>query len=247
MSRAGFINEFSNAGAILEIGPGVQPLFVGSNVEYLDWMDAPTLRRRFGEELGADISRAPETIHYVGNLATIPKRFDVVSSCHNVEHQPDLVRHLQEVANCLKPGGVFFLVVPDRRYCFDHFIQDSTIADVIGAHLEKRTSHTAASVVEHRAMTTHNDPVLHWANKHGQPQGLDIVQFAIDEFQRANGGYIDVHAWQFTPTSFRALMGQLAGLGLSPFTVERLVETPFNSNEFYAVLRRSADAAPPVQ
>ena len=92
-----------------------------------------------------------------------------VFSSHCIEHQPDLVRHLQEVANLLEPDGAYFLLIPNKLYCFDHFIAETSVADVMLAHHLGHRVHTLASVIEHRALTTHNDPSRHWLGDHADP------------------------------------------------------------------------------
>jgi hypothetical protein len=159
-------------------------------------------------------------------------------SSHAIEHQPDLVRHLVNVSNLLSPGGRYFLAVPDRRYTFDHYLKDSNVAEVIEAHLQGRERHTLQSVIEHRALTTHNDPVTHWSGAHGEEEiNSTRVQSAITEFEKTDG-YIDVHAWIFTPSSFRLIISALFSLGLIQLSIERLYPTLRNSNEFYAILKK---------
>jgi hypothetical protein len=131
------------------------------------------------------------------------------------------------------------LVIPDKRYCFDALIPESSIVDIIKAHQEKLNRPTVWKVIEHRALTTHNDPVLHWQNSHGV-QNLDIlVRFnaAKSEFENARGKYIDVHCWQFTPESFTIIIDALYELGLIDFIVEKVWETTENDLEFCAVLK----------
>jgi hypothetical protein len=96
-------------------------------------------------------------------------------------------------------------------------------------------------VIEHRALTTHNDPVRHWAGDHGQPHsaaGIASIQAAMQEHANANGGYIDVHAWQFTPSTFRLITQQLHDLGLSLLRPTRVFETPRPEMEFCAIMTR---------
>ena len=189
-------------------------------------------------EIGIDPARIPH-IHWVdqnGDLGVVDEKFDYCVSSHAIEHQPDLVRHLGAVSRLLSPGGRYVMAVPDRRYTFDHFIKESNIAEVIEAHRQKRTLHTLQSVIEHRALTTHNEPALHWQGQHGD--GLidpGKIRGAIDEFENTVG-YLDVHAWIFTPRSFRSIIESLSALQLSNLTIERVFPTLRGSNEFYAVL-----------
>lgn len=226
----------------LEIGPFDCPVLAGPNVRYFDLMDQQGLAKR-AAELGRHHGRTPR-IDYVsptGDLGVVgDASFDAVLSAHVVEHQPDLVRHLREVARILRPGGIYVAIIPDKRYCFDHFLRDTTIADVVDMHVAGARTHRLKSVIEHRALTCHNDPVRHWAGDHGDGRvSLDAVRRAVDEYVAAAGGYVDVHAWQFHPVQFRAIMEQLVALGLSELHPVRVYGTVRDSFEFIAVLERA--------
>jgi SAM-dependent methyltransferase len=240
-NRKEFLAEIPSDGTGIEIGPFANPLLHGSNVKYLDVLPTEQLVTR-ARELGMDQSKVPH-ISYISDINGFPEiseRFDYALSCHSIEHQPDLIKHLNQVEQILVPGGRYFLIIPDKRYCFDHFLSESTIADVVGAFLEKRTVHSAKSVIEHRALTTHNDPVEHFSSNHGElfNNQNQRVQQAMLEIQGANGSYIDVHAWQFVPKSFALLVRQIFELGLSRLKVESIYRTAPNTQEFFAVLNR---------
>jgi len=240
--REDFIGLIPADAMMLEVGPFCDPTLRGPNIRYFDVLDTDALRAR-AVEIGRDIATVPAVIHYSPSLtAAADAGFDALFSCHNIEHHPNLIGHLQEAARVLHPGGEYMMVVPDRRYCFDHFLPDLTLQDVLGAHVERRTRHTAADVIEHRAFTCHNDMLRHWQGDHGlAPDGLDgRIDYALKEIDEAQGGYIDVHAWQFTPSSFRVTMDDLYALGLSPFRVIRVYDTPYGRNEFTAVLTLQA-------
>jgi SAM-dependent methyltransferase len=224
---------------VLEIGPFNTPLLRGPNIHYLDVLDAEGLRRRAMQK-GRDPSGCPAVIHHVGGLEQVDQSYDAVLSSHAIEHQPDLIGHLREIERVLVPGGTYLLIVPDKLYCFDHFLPESTIADVLQAWREQRSTHTLKSVIEHRALTTHNDHVRHWAGDHGKAvRGRTArVRAAIEEYDRAAGAYIDVHAWAFTPESFQGLMETSRELGLIALETEGVGATPECRNEFCAILRK---------
>lgn len=242
-TREGFLAKVveNQHGSILEIGPFCCPIVCGPNVAYLDVLDAPQLRAR-AKALGIDPNGCPAKIDFLGDLASVDRQFDSVISSHSIEHQTDLVHHLKNVSRVLRDYGRYYLIIPDKRYCFDARIAESTIADVLQAHKEQRTRHTLRSVIEHRAMITHNDPFLHWA---GPPPDIDQadqdrrIAAALKEFDDAQDAYIDVHAWQFTPNSFRSIISSLYSLGLTDFVSLRVFNTPKNCIEFCAILERS--------
>ena len=51
------------------------------------------------------------------------------------------------------------------------------------------------------------------------------------------GEYIDRHAWQFTPDSFRTILRLLNELGLVALRPVRVYNSLFPTNEFWAVLQ----------
>lgn len=238
-SRALLVSSIDPATSVLEIGPFVSPILTGPNVRYFDVLDKEHLIERAGVH-GIDPANAQD-IHYIsptGDLSIIDTQFDMVLSSHSIEHNPDLVLHLNHVERLLKDGGRYVVFIPDKRYCFDHFLRESTIADILDAR--GRKVHTLRSVIEHRAFTTHNNSILHWQDDHGAPNfcRADLLQAALAEYENANGGYIDVHAWQFTPESFERNMLTLRGIGMTGLAVERVYPTVRGAIEFCAVLRR---------
>lgn len=221
---------------LLEIGPFCRPLKRGPKVEYLDVLDAAQLRVRAGENAAG----VPDLIHHVGDLDVVDRTYDAVLSRHAIEHQPDLVHHLQQVERVLNPGGGYFLIIPDKRYCFDHFIAESTIADVLQAHHERRRTHTLKSVIEHRALTVHNEHRRHWAGEHGDPERNRTarVKAALKDYAEADGGYVDVHAWYFTPPAFRSIITTLRELDLIGLEIGGIYHPARDRNEFCAILKK---------
>jgi SAM-dependent methyltransferase len=243
--RENFAELLSGCYDALEIGPDLMPTVAGPGVKYFDLLDREGIRRRCRERGNVKFPEPPhiDFVSPTGDLSIVSGVYDAVVSSHCVEHQPDLLQHLKDVERLLKPGGVYALWIPDKRYCFDHFIAESTLADVLQAHAERRTAHVLASIVEHRALITHNDTGRHWAGDHEDPDyrfGVaERAQAAIREFVEAGGAYIDVHAWQFTPDSFFLLIDQLAQMGMSPLKIDKVFCTTRDKNEFAAVLARA--------
>ena len=242
--REHFVEIIEKQESVLEIGPFCNPITSRENVVYFDILDSAGLKSR-AEKIGHPISRIPR-IDYVsptGDLSVVDRLFSAVTSSHCIEHQPDLIKHLQQVAGILEEGGYYFVIVPDKRYCFDHFIPESTIARVIEARVEKPRVHRLGSVIEHRALITHNDSRRHWLGDHSDPGYRESVTgritAALQEFELARGSYIDVHAWQFTPNGFRDMIQNLYNLQFSPFRALRVYNTPRDRFEFCAILQKN--------
>ena len=229
---------------VLEIGPFTKPVIQGPNVKYFDVLDRKGLQRRAAEK-NYNYENAPEIdyVSPVGDLSVINENFDVCVSSHCIEHQPDLIEHFTQVSRILRPGGRFLLIIPDKLYCFDRFIPASTLAEVFDA--QGRKVHTLANLIRHRYLVTHNEATRHWRGDNGHPRGftqLQHVRNALTEFERADGGYVDVHAWQFTPATFRNIMSDLKTLGVINLECEAVYGTPYGTFEFCAVLKKVAEA-----
>jgi hypothetical protein len=98
-----------------------------------------------------------------------------------------------------------------------------------------------------RAFTTHNDAPRHWKGDHGAPwpenKGFQRVYLAIREYRESAGPHIDVHAWQFTPDSFRLLIVGMAALGYIGLRPLRVYDTVRGCQEFCAILEEQRKMA----
>lgn len=244
LSRTDFIALIPNQSPVLEIGPFFRPVAQGAHVRYFDILSHNELVQR-ATSLRQPTDAIPDTIHYVnaeGDLSVVDASFRSIVGRHILEHQPDLIAHFQHIERILETAGHYFLLIPDKRYCFDHFLPESTIADVIAAHEEKRKAPAVKSIIEHRALTTHNDTKRHWNEDHGNPyDGMSIrITNALREYRAAQGAYIDVHCWYFTPERFSQVFSVLNEMGLVSLRLHRLYPTRRDSNEFWVILEKSS-------
>jgi SAM-dependent methyltransferase len=240
VDRQGFVQEILSSGSTLEIGPFFSPIAKGPNVLYFDVLSQSDLLAR-AKSLGQDHAETPH-IDYVsptGDLKIVNRTFDFVVSSNCLEHQPDLIEHLKNVERLLNPGGCYLALVPDKRYCHDHFMAESTIARALDAHYRRATTHPLQAVIEHVALSAHNDPLRHWAGDHGEKyENLDArIGEAMAAFSHANSGYLDVHSWYFTPESLKHLIATLGRLGHIGLRCIRCYDTRKYQNDFWMVLQ----------
>ncbi|OGS99280.1 MAG: hypothetical protein A3F73_06565 [Gallionellales bacterium RIFCSPLOWO2_12_FULL_59_22] len=246
--RKQFIGLVPAALPILEIGPFFSPAFrrPEANVSYLDCLSAKAMKERAAKLKGAAIENIPE-IDYVWSgqryAELIGRKFMAIYSSHNIEHQPCLLTHLHDIESVLEKEGAVFFAVPDKRYCFDHFFPETNLADIVEAWAEGKNRHRLKDILEHRFFAAHNEPARHWRGDHGTNRGLlqlddrQNVSFMAElERLRSSTEYTDVHAWKFTPATFKTLFDDLFSLRLTRLRIARLYQTVKNSNEFYAVL-----------
>lgn len=239
--RENFVEKFQT-GRSLEIGPFANPTLKHVGVDYFDVITTEQMKVR-AQEIGISGSDIPE-IKYVspiGDISIIEEKFDTVFSCHNIEHQPDIIAHFNQVSDLLNNDGQYALIVPDCRYCFDAELPISKISEVINAFYERRSRHTIGSVIEHRALTTHNDALRHWQNSQSnfyRPIQTVQIRDAIDEFESSAGSYIDVHAWQFHPLTFSDILTTLIELEMVKFSKVNCNGPVFGRNEFTVTIQK---------
>jgi hypothetical protein len=244
--RSSFLKLVPSSQAVLEIGPFARPCVSGTNVSYFDVLDKRGLEKR-ALAIKYPVTLVPD-IQFVspnGDLSVVKKKFHGVVSSHCIEHQADLIYHLHHVERLLHPNGMYFLIIPDKRYCFDYGLSESNLAQVLSAHKARQRIHRMESVIEHLSLTTHNDPLRHWTGDHYDAGWSETVpgraKSAIQKFNRSRGKYIDVHAWQFTPMSFGNLMRNLFLMKLIGLEPIRIYDTPFGRNEFTVVLKKTTN------
>jgi len=229
-----------NKEAILEIGPFHAPSVFGGQVRYMDVLNTEGLINAV-REAGHDTSRVPQ-IHYVaptGGFHMVDRKFAAVFSGHCIEHQPDLVRHLQGVSSILDDDGRYYIACPDKRYCFDHYAPESTVVDILAAYYASHKVHQPRSFIVQHLHRTHNEAARHWSNNHGQQQYMNHENAKTDIFAiPRDDAYHDIHAWQFTPSSFFRMMNFLYAVRLTDLAPERVYHTRFGTQEFTAALRK---------
>ena len=229
----------------LEIGPFDCPNLIGKDVKYFDVLDQDSLKKR-ALELNRN-GKVPfiDYINSKGDLKIISEKFDLVLSCHSIEHQLNLIQHLKDVSELLNDNGYYVLIIPDKRYCFDHFLKESTIADIIHQHTNESKLHSIKSVIEHRGLTCHNDSVRHWNNDHGYQNYIsnkNLIASSINEYQNSisNNKYLDVHSLQFTPDSFKIIINLLNQLNYIDLVIKNTYNTIRNSSEFFVILKKES-------
>jgi SAM-dependent methyltransferase len=238
---------------IIEIGPSYNPIAPkseGWNSLSIDHLTREGLVEKYTGHPGVDISRI-ESVDFVwtGSMLSdaVPLSqhgsFDAFIASHVIEHTPDLIAFLDSAAMLLRPDGVVVLAIPDKRYCFDYFQPLTTTGQLLEAHTNRRSRHTARLIFDHIAYAVADGDNIAWGQR--PSQGIRFVH-GLEQANHlfmtsgSNSYYTDVHAWRFVPPSFELLLLELARLGETDWRVERV--TPPEGCEFFAWLRRGGGA-----
>ncbi len=173
-------------GSGVEIGALHLPMAVpdGAAVRYVDRMAVAALRAHYPELAELDLS--PVDVVDDGELlATFaPQSLDFIIANHFLEHCENPIRTIETHLGKLRPGGVLFYAVPDKRYTFDFRRPTTPLAHVVGDY-ERGPEHTRR---EH---------YLEWqrlvAESHMDPADPGLTARA--EAQEADGYSIHFHVW----------------------------------------------------
>jgi predicted SAM-dependent methyltransferase len=171
------------------------------------------------------------------------KYYDWIIASHVIEHTPDLIGFLNDCDTILKDDGVVSLVIPDKRYCFDYYRPITGISRVIDSHFMKNKIHTPGSVAEYYLNVVSKGGIISWdSNVNGEYNLIHSFENARQGMhevlnEKANP---DVHAWCFTPYSFRLIIQDLFCLGFIPF--KEVDFFPTEGSEFYITLGRKGNS-----
>jgi SAM-dependent methyltransferase len=134
-ARREFAERFL-AGEGLEIGALHLPLETprGAHVRYVDRMPVEDLRAEYAELEEWDLTPV-DVIDDGELLSTIPEGSqDFIVANHFLEHCEDPIRTIETHLGKLRPGGVLFYAVPDKRYTFDSRRPPTPLEHVVADH-----------------------------------------------------------------------------------------------------------------
>jgi predicted SAM-dependent methyltransferase len=203
----------------IEIGALHQPLVLPqrAQVRYVDRYDVDGLRRHY-PELAALPLVAVDVIDDGETLASLPDGgVDFVIANHFIEHTQSPLATLRNHLRVLRPGGVLYLAVPDKRHTFDIDREVTPLAHVL-RDLEEGPEWSRARHFEDWAQ--HVD--------HAPDVAAHAARLMEDDYS------IHFHVW--TPDAFTELLEHARDELALPFAIEQLQP---NQHEFIAILRRS--------
>jgi len=234
----------------IEIGPShnpIAPKSSGYNVHIIDHCSQADLRAKYKAH-GVNID-AIEPVDFIWSgqdycqLTGKEHFYGWIIASHVIEHTPDLISFINQCDSVMAEDGILSLVIPDKRYCFDHFRGTTNLAQVIDAHFESRKRHSAGAAVEYYLNVVKRGGNIAWGQgiegEYSFVHGLSDAKAAIDRIRLANA-FIDLHGWCFTPTSFRLLIQDLNDLGF--IKMKELYSSPTEGCEFYVTLSSKGSA-----
>ncbi|HCB06534.1 MAG TPA: methyltransferase domain-containing protein [Nocardioides sp.] len=236
----------------LEVGPLHRAIVTRdvADVSYVDVTDRDRLVAHYAGDPDVPPDSIPEIDFWLidesGETRTLVEAtkagapFDWVMASHVIEHVPDIIGWLGELAEVVVDDGRLVLAVPDRRYEFDVHRPASTVGQMLQAHESGDQRPSVAAVYDHFSSAVRYDPRGVWEGRlptfedriHTPDQARELLARSL------GGEYIDSHVWLLTPESFIHHLHELRVGGWSSWIVEKVIPTPTYELEFQAVLRR---------
>lgn len=212
----------------LEIGALQDPLPLprGARARYVDIATTEELRKLYPRKkrrhlVEVDIVDNGETLSTVEDDSQ-----DFIIANHFFEHVEDPLLTLRNLLRVVRPGGVVFLSIPDKRFIFDKDRAATTFEHLVRDHEQgPETSRHA-----------HYEDVVRNAEKVLEEAAVE-ARVAVLEWQEYR---IHFHCW--TQTEFLDLLVQLQRReGFPAFDVEHFAK---NQEEMVVVLRKAVQPLP---
>jgi SAM-dependent methyltransferase len=183
----------------LEIGALYKPFDLDAEVVYLDMQSTESLQQQYAKDprvgtiLQVQLVWKGNTYPFIDNDA-----FDFVINSHVLEHVPNPGRQMQEWLRIVRPGGLVYMIVPDKRFCFDRRRELTEIDYLIGIHHQNLD---AVPIERYRDFITGT-------------QGEDGIVRDISEafVQHCHAAQSSIHVHTFTAESLLEFARQLAAL-----------------------------------
>lgn len=253
------LHDFGS-GRGLEIGPLMRPLVLRdeADVHYVDVHDQEGLRASYADQPNVDKSAIPfidyALIQPDGRTLSLAEAaapgapFDWVVASHVIEHVPDVIGWLADIAELVADDGVLVLAVPDRRYTFDVHRPPTSVGAMLQAHRSGDQVPSVRAVYDHFSRAVDNHAQKLWRGDvptydsviHGAEYALERVEESL------KSQYVDCHVWIFTADLFLQQMRELRRIGLSSWVVEEIHPATTGVEEFRVRMRRLPRSVDPV-
>jgi SAM-dependent methyltransferase len=214
-------------GSGIEIGALHNPLWVPprTRVTYVDRLDVDDLRRHYPE-----LNELPLVkVNIVDDGETLaafePNSQDFIIANHFLEHTQDPIGTVRRHLEVLRPGGLLYMAVPDRRFTFDKARPETDFAHVLRDHIEGPEWSHDAHLREYASLVMgHSGAELEAA-----VSGLKATKYSIH-----------FHAW--SETSFRDFLDRLVADLRLPMKIEAFVSDTPTGTENICIIRKVVKA-----
>lgn len=237
-ARAAFANSYLS-GEGIEIGALHQPLAAPpqAHVHYLDRMTTPDLRREYPELAEYDLTEV-DIVDDGERLPTVgAETQDFIIANHFLEHTEDPIGTIETHLGKLKPGGVLFYAVPDKRFTFDFRRPVTPIEHMVADHEEG----------PERSRHEHFRDWCRFVYGQERPEGEGEPGLAEEEWVEQSAARLEaqnysIHMHVWTQAEFLRLILTLRERAAEGFDIEAAARVGI---EFVVVLRKAGPLPAP--
>jgi SAM-dependent methyltransferase len=206
----------------IEIGALHNPMPVSADarVRYVDNLSLEEQRRHYPELSGYPLV-PPDIVADADRLTMVADGSeDFLIANHVIEHLPDPIGAFKEWYRVLRPGGVLFLAVPDKRVTFDKDRPRTTLAHLIADHADRGAASRIGHCEEYSRLVHHK-------------QGDEIAKDVADLLARNYS--IHFHVW--IPDDMAELLGYLTAVLDLRWKVREFIDSG-GTDEFIYILQK---------
>jgi SAM-dependent methyltransferase len=228
-----FLSRRYLKGEGIEIGGLHRPLpvYEGASVRYVDRLPTQALREAYPDLKDQPLVEV-DIVDDGEKLETIPDESqDFLIANHMLEHARDPIRTVRNFLRVLKPGGILFMAIPDKRFTFDRYRQITAFEHIKRDYLEGPAWSERAHFEE-------------WVMK--VPRGAQAPEPLAEAQVReradaviAKGMSIHFHVW--TVVEMMEMFLRMGGELGFPINIEAMIQT---DDEVVTVVRKTAGGEP---
>jgi SAM-dependent methyltransferase len=206
----------------IEVGSGDRPVLLPEGVvcHYGDIRDPEALEKYFGEGTAAR-TPIPSFVDAQTFAGVADNLLDFVISGHVTEHLPDALGAIRNAVRVLKPGGIFMLILPDKRFTFDHQRPLTPLSHLIA---DTKDGGRSTMLEAYREVGRYNH---NWGGR--EPTPIELDEYAKGCL--STGADAHFHTWD--ADSFREMIDYLVAQ-----RVANLIEFISIMNENIAILSK---------
>lgn len=184
-------------GTGIEIGSLHRRLPLMANVLYLDAHKTSKLRELYGEDQRVTEIGQVQLVASGGKYPFLDDgAFDFVASSHVLEHTANPPRQIEEWLRVVRRGGIVYMIVPDKRFCFDRRREVTPLAHFVGEY----ESDVSSTAIEH-----YRDYIVNTNGEDG------LTRDTSDEFiEKDHASQSSIHVHTFTADSLREFLEYFA-------------------------------------
>ncbi len=129
----------------LEIGPYCSPTILKSEAEvlYLDYASQAELeaeRARSPDPHAGEVAPVDFVVRGEDYRDAVDRPLDYIVANHVMEHVANIVLWLERLSAMLRPGGILFIAIPDKKYNFDRYRTNTDLSHLLADYFRGKTT-----------------------------------------------------------------------------------------------------------